>query len=56
MKLKASTGRKLRYGSTSVALTALIIAISLNMLGLTKIKVMNYLQSILLPILFCLFM
>ncbi len=27
MKLKASTGRKLRYGSTSVALTALIIAI-----------------------------
>ncbi|MBE6593821.1 MAG: hypothetical protein E7642_07520 [Ruminococcaceae bacterium] len=26
MKLKASTGRKLRYGSTSVAITALVIA------------------------------
>ena len=26
MKLKASTGRKLRYGSTSIALTALIVA------------------------------
>lgn len=40
----------------SVIGSALIIAISLNMLGLTKIKVMNYLPSILLPILLCLFM
>lgn len=32
----------------------LIIALSLNMLGLTKIKVMNYLPSIFLPLLLCL--
>ena len=31
----------------------LIIALSLNMLGITKIKVMNYLPAIFLPILFC---
>jgi len=31
----------------------LIIALSLNMLGLTKIKVMNYLPSIFLPLLIC---
>ncbi len=34
----------------------LIIAISLNMLGLTKIKVMNYTPAIFIPILLCLFM
>ena len=34
----------------------LIIALSLNMLGLTKIKVMNYVPAIFLPILLVLFM
>ncbi len=34
----------------------LIIALSLNMLGLTKIKVMNLVPAIFLPILLCLFM
>jgi uncharacterized membrane protein YqgA involved in biofilm formation len=34
----------------------LIIAMGLNMLGVTKIKIMNYLPAIFLPILFCLFM
>ncbi|MBQ9748312.1 MAG: DUF554 domain-containing protein [Clostridia bacterium] len=34
----------------------LIIALALNMLGITKIKVMNYLPAILLPLLFCLFL
>ncbi|MBQ7320714.1 MAG: DUF554 domain-containing protein [Clostridia bacterium] len=34
----------------------LIIGLSLNMLGLTKIKVMNYLPAVFLPILLCLFM
>lgn len=38
----------------SVIGSALIIALSLNMLGLTKIKVMNYLPSIFLPLLLCL--
>lgn len=33
----------------------LIIALSLNMLGITKIKVMNYVPAIFLPILICLF-
>ncbi len=33
----------------------LIVALSLNMLGLTKIKVMNYVPAIFLPILLCLF-
>ncbi len=33
----------------------LIIALALNMLGITKIKVMNYLPAIFFPILFCLF-
>ncbi len=33
----------------------LIIALSLNMLGLTKIKVMNYVPAIFIPILFFLF-
>ena len=34
----------------------LIIAIALNMLGLTKLKVMNYLPAIFLPIALCQFM
>ena len=34
----------------------LIVAIGLNMLGLTKIKVMNYILAIFLPILLCMFM
>ena len=33
----------------------LIIALGLNMLGITKLKVMNYLPAIFFPILFCLF-
>ena len=39
----------------SVIGSALIIALSLNMLEVTKIKVMNYLPSILLPIILCIF-
>lgn len=39
----------------SVIGSLLIIALSLNMLGLTKIKVMNYLPSIFLPLLLCIF-
>ena len=34
----------------------LIIGLSLNMLGLTRLKVMNYLPAVFLPILLCLFM
>ncbi|MBO5733837.1 MAG: DUF554 domain-containing protein [Clostridia bacterium] len=34
----------------------LIIALGLNMLGVTKLKIMNYIPSIFLPILLCLFM
>ena len=34
----------------------LIVGLSLNMLGLTKIKIMNYIPAIFLPILLCLFM
>ncbi len=37
----------------SVIGSALIIALGLNMLGLTKIKVMNYLPSIFLPLILC---
>ena len=37
----------------SVIGSLLIVAISLNMLGLTKIKVMNLVPAILLPILLC---
>lgn len=38
----------------SVIGSALIIALGLNMLGLTRIKVMNYLPSIFLPLILCL--
>lgn len=34
----------------------LIIALGLNMLGVTKLKVMNYVPAVFLPILLCLFM
>lgn len=34
----------------------LIIALGLNMLGVTKIKVMNYIPAVFLPIILCLFM
>ena len=34
--------------------SVLIIGLGLNMLGLTKLKVMNYLPAIFLPILLCL--
>jgi uncharacterized membrane protein YqgA involved in biofilm formation len=34
----------------------LIIALGLNMLGVTKIKVMNMIPAVLLPVAFCLFM
>lgn len=40
----------------SVIGSALIIALSFNMMGITKIKVMNYLPSILLPIILCIFL
>lgn len=39
----------------SVIGSLLIIALALNMLGLTKIKVMNYLPSMLLPLIVCAF-
>ena len=34
----------------------LIIALGLNMLGITKLKIMNYLPAMFLPIVLCLFM
>lgn len=34
----------------------LLIALGLNLLGITKIKIMNYIPAIFLPILLCLFM
>lgn len=34
----------------------LIIALGLNMLGLTRLKVMNYIPAVFLPIILCLFM
>ena len=40
----------------SVIGSALIIALGLNMLGITKIKVMNYIPCLLLPIVLCIFM
>ena len=36
--------------------SVLIIGIGLNMLGITKLKMMNYVPAIFLPILLCLFM
>ena len=34
----------------------LLIGLGLNLLGVTKIKIMNYIPAIFLPILFCTFM
>lgn len=34
----------------------LLVALALNLLGITKIKIMNYIPAIFLPILFCLFL
>ena len=34
--------------------SVLIVGLGLNMLGLTKLKVMNYIPAIFLPIVFCL--
>ena len=42
MKLKASTGRKLRYGGTSIALTALIIAAIIIVNALTSLLVQKF--------------
>lgn len=39
----------------SAAGSLLIIALALNMLKITKIKVMNYLPAMLLPLIFCIF-
>ncbi|MCI8991610.1 MAG: DUF554 domain-containing protein [Eubacterium sp.] len=36
--------------------SVIIIALALNMLGITKLKVMNYIPAIFLPIVFCLFL
>ena len=43
-------------GEMSCVGSLLIIAISLNMLGLTKIKVVNFIPACFLPLLLCLFM
>ena len=34
----------------------LIVAIGLNILGITKLKVMNYMPAVFIPIVLCLFM
>ena len=34
----------------------LIVGLGLNLLGVTKLKVMNYVPAIFLPILLCMFM
>ena len=39
----------------SVAGSLLIIALALNMLKITKIKVMNFLPAMLLPLIICIF-
>ena len=39
----------------SVIGSLLIIALALNMLGLTKIKVMNYIPAMLIPLVVCFF-
>jgi len=43
-------------GEMTVVGSLLIVAISLNMLGLTKIKVVNFIPACFLPLVFCLFM
>ena len=43
-------------GEMTVVGSLLIVAISLNMLGLTKIKVVNFIPACFLPLLLCLFL
>lgn len=43
-------------GEMTVVGSLLIVAIALNMLGMTKIKVVNFIPACFLPLLFCLFM
>lgn len=43
-------------GEMTVVGSLLIVAISLNMLGMTKIKVVNFIPACFLPLVFCLFM
>ena len=43
-------------GEMTCAGSVIIIALAFNMLGLTKIKVMNFVPAIFLPILLCLFL
>lgn len=42
-------------GEMTCAGSVLILALALNMLGITKIKLMNYLPAMFMPILLCLF-
>lgn len=50
----------LQHGNTIAEMTVvgsvLIVGLGLNMLGVTKLKVMNYVPAIFLPILLCLFL
>lgn len=43
-------------GEMTCAGSVIIIALALNMLGITKIKVMNFVPAIFIPILLCLFL
>lgn len=43
-------------GEMTCAGSVIIIALALNMLGLTKMKVMNFVPAIFIPIILCLFM
>lgn len=43
-------------GEMTAVGSLLIVAISLNMLGMTKIKVVNFIPACFLPLVFCLFM
>ena len=58
--LASLVARLLQSGNTITEMTVvgsvLIVGLGLNILGLTKLKVMNYVPAIFLPILLCLFM
>lgn len=43
-------------GEMTCAGSVLIIILGLNLLGVTKVKIVNYLPAIFLPVVFCLFM
>ena len=49
-------GREIYEWMQAVVGSVLIVGISLNLLGVTKLKVMNYVPAIFLPILLCSFM